>query len=453
MKRSVIQHRYGSLNCSAFQRLPLRRAGKMMDAMKLLLCLLFGCLTATADDGRVIATYGDAYIKGEEGGWQLYTAPRDQVAEPDAFQPLTYEQSPENRYWRNRWYNEDRSLYMGSHCFIPASEAGATPTHVILVHTLGETPDGELWLTHGNLATKTTQVEVRVLVNQQPVFRESVPRQRQPTLFQTSLGRLAKGDTIAIAIGSLDGERVAFDLHLTLESRPADQPPPPPAHILRPPADVATPKRAADGRPLPRYLETVAEHNQQLRETTPDLVFIGDSITARWPTELLTETFPERRALVMGYAGDWLQNTLWRVQESALAEASPTTAVVLIGTNNVTHRFTLEEISEGIRAIAAAIHAQSPDTHVVLMGIFPRGTSIHDNARYDTILAINARLAELAAAEPRLSYLDIGAQLVEPDGSISKDVMPDHLHIAMPGFRVWAAALRDHLNSLEPATP
>jgi lysophospholipase L1-like esterase len=41
--------------------------------------------------------------------------------------------------------------------------------------------------------------------------------------------------------------------------------------------------------------------------------------------------------------------------------------------------------------------------------------------------------------------VDITAALLDSDGSISPETMPDGLHPAERGYKVWADALRPHL--------
>ena len=40
-----------------------------------------------------------------------------------------------------------------------------------------------------------------------------------------------------------------------------------------------------------------------------------------------------------------------------------------------------------------------------------------------------------------LLYLDIGPKFLQPDKSISKEIMPDYLHLTPRGYQIWAEAL------------
>ena len=41
----------------------------------------------------------------------------------------------------------------------------------------------------------------------------------------------------------------------------------------------------------------------------------------------------------------------------------------------------------------------------------------------------------------RVHYLDIADAFLEPDGTLSKEIMPDSLHLSEEGYRRWADAL------------
>jgi lysophospholipase L1-like esterase len=63
------------------------------------------------------------------------------------------------------------------------------------------------------------------------------------------------------------------------------------------------------------------------------------------------------------------------------------------------------------------------------------------------LLEINQALAKLDDGK-NIFYLDFGSQLIEKDGSISKDIMPDALHPNEAGYKIWANAMEPKLKEL-----
>jgi beta-glucosidase len=47
-----------------------------------------------------------------------------------------------------------------------------------------------------------------------------------------------------------------------------------------------------------------------------------------------------------------------------------------------------------------------------------------------------------------IHYLDLGSQLIEADGSISKKIMPDALHLTEAGYEIWARTIEPKLKEL-----
>ncbi|MDE1171715.1 MAG: hypothetical protein PW734_11005 [Verrucomicrobium sp.] len=53
----------------------------------------------------------------------------------------------------------------------------------------------------------------------------------------------------------------------------------------------------------------------------------------------------------------------------------------------------------------------------------------------------------------RVSFVDIGPKLAEPDGTISPDMMPDYLHPTAKGYVIWAGALQPFVQKYTLSTP
>jgi len=45
-------------------------------------------------------------------------------------------------------------------------------------------------------------------------------------------------------------------------------------------------------------------------------------------------------------------------------------------------------------------------------------------------------------------YMEIGDQFLEPDGTISREIMPDLLHLSDKGYERWAQTLEPKLSEL-----
>ena len=202
---------------------------------------------------------------------------------------------------------------------------------------------------------------------------------------------------------------------------------------------------------LPRHEQKLAEiraHRDAGRQV--DLVFLGDSITQGWENEgkaAWAASYAKYNAVALGFGGDRTENLLWRLQHGELDGMAPRAVVMMIGTNNTGDRLEDPALTlAGIRANLDEIRRRQPQATVLLLALFPRGEKPDDLTRRHNA-KINALLPSLADGQ-RVRFLDIGPALMNPDGTLSKDILPDWLHLSPAGYEIWARSLDAPLNSL-----
>lgn len=201
----------------------------------------------------------------------------------------------------------------------------------------------------------------------------------------------------------------------------------------------------------PRWRTRDAEITKNARtQNDVELAFIGDSITQGWEgsgKEVWNEFYANRNAINLGIGGDRTEHVIWRLTHGNLGKIQPKVAVLMIGTNNTGH-FDQDpaEVAAGVKRILEILQERLPETKVVLHGIFPRGPHRLDLKRLNNI-AINQAIRRYADGD-RVHFLEIGDEFLEPDGTISKEIMPDLLHLSSDGYKRWARALEPKLKEL-----
>ena len=201
-----------------------------------------------------------------------------------------------------------------------------------------------------------------------------------------------------------------------------------------------------------------ARHHAELelqKTLKPRVVMLGDSITHFWagpPAAPIVhgamawqQLFGSMPVINMGFGWDRTQNVLWRLRQGEFEGISPEWVVLNIGTNNFSgtshaRASTPTEIVAGIAEICSEIHQRSPQSHIVVMAIFPRGEHPSDQVR-EPIRQTNLLLLQRFRGDPAITYLDIGAQFLTPDGTLPKAIMPDGTHPSEAGYEIWAKAL------------
>jgi len=204
-------------------------------------------------------------------------------------------------------------------------------------------------------------------------------------------------------------------------------------------------------KPVPRDSKWMKRHeamNARVAQGNVDLVFIGDSITQGWEgagKEAWNEFYGERNAVNLGIGGDRTQHVIWRLDNGNLEGITPKLAVIMIGTNN-SNSNQPKEIAEGIEVILEQLKSKTPETQVLLLGIFPRGAT-PDVPQRVVNRETNELIAKFADGQ-RVHYLDIGDKFLEDDGTLSKEIMPDLLHLNQKSYRIWAESIEPKVAEL-----
>ncbi len=187
---------------------------------------------------------------------------------------------------------------------------------------------------------------------------------------------------------------------------------------------------------------------EQAEKGEAELILIGDSITHGWDgkADLYGKYFGEYKPINMGFGGDRTQHVLWRLDHGEVDGISPKAAMLMIGTNNSNKEDnTAEEIADGIIAIVEKLREKLPETKVLILAIFPRGEGP------STQREKNAKASELAskiADDENVFFLDIGDEFLEDDQTLTKEIMPDLLHLSEKGYAIWGEAVAPKLKEI-----
>lgn len=236
--------------------------------------------------------------------------------------------------------------------------------------------------------------------------------------------------------------------------KPAPAKPAAPAVVLPPQApDVAAQKFGPDGKVNPGFAAAHEKFVGIAKEGKAQLVFLGDSITAGWAgngKDVWAKSFSQYTPANFGIGGDRTQHVLWRIQNGELDGIKPKALVLMIGTNN-SGRDPADGIAKGVTKIIETIREKQPQAKILLLAVFPRGekasTAEKPNPGRDTLKQVNDTIAKLDDGK-NIFFLDIGDKFMKPDGTLTKDIMPDFLHLSPAGYQIWADAISPKLAEL-----
>ncbi|ADB17097.1 lipolytic protein G-D-S-L family [Pirellula staleyi DSM 6068] len=203
--------------------------------------------------------------------------------------------------------------------------------------------------------------------------------------------------------------------------------------------------------PVPRdggWMKRHESMNERVKKGNVDLLMIGDSITQGWEgagKKVWEEFYTKRNAVNLGIGGDRTQHVLWRLENGNIEGIKPKLAVIMIGTNNSGGNKS-EDIAAGVEAIVKKLRTSLPETKILILGIFPRGATAEDRQRKvnDGANAIIAKLAD----DKDVFFQDIGKAFLAEDGTLSKEIMPDLLHLNEKSYRIWAEQIEPNVKKL-----
>jgi lysophospholipase L1-like esterase len=200
--------------------------------------------------------------------------------------------------------------------------------------------------------------------------------------------------------------------------------------------------------PLARWTQMHEGMLKRAKEGNIDLLFVGDSITEGWANNAVWQkNYAPLNAANIGIGGDTTENVLWRLENGEVEGISPKVAVLLIGTNNFgLEGHTPDAVVKGVTAVVQTLRKKLPSTRILLLAIFPRDEKPNTDTR-KKIKTVNEQMVKLDDRK-NVRFLDIGAKLSNPDGSLSKEVMPDFLHLSEKGYQIWADAMAPLLKEL-----
>jgi lysophospholipase L1-like esterase len=213
-----------------------------------------------------------------------------------------------------------------------------------------------------------------------------------------------------------------------------------------------TPTTKSIGASTQPAMKDKAQHEDFLKIAKAgsiDLVFFGDSITdefrskgkADWDSYFI----PLKAANFGGSIGDRTEHLIWRLVNGELEGYQAKLFVLLIGTNNL-WRDDNDQVEDGIKLCVKLIKEKQPRAKILLLGILPRDEQAESPYR-SRIKSINADLSKLQDGT-KVNFLDIGSKFLTDKGILTKEIMPDGLHLSEKGYQIWATSIIDKVREL-----
>ncbi len=187
----------------------------------------------------------------------------------------------------------------------------------------------------------------------------------------------------------------------------------------------------------------------KIEEVVPEnIVFLGDSITDFYDLDKYYEGY---HVVNSGINGNQTDDILGDMNER-IYQYNPSKVFILIGTNDLQHEKSVDEIIDNIKKIVEGIEENRPQTQIYIESIYPINNT--DNEKIDQdmvgrrtnedIKEINDKL-ESYCKEKNITYIDLYNLLVDDEDNLKEEYTNEGLHISDEGYEVITEKIKEYL--------
>lgn len=211
---------------------------------------------------------------------------------------------------------------------------------------------------------------------------------------------------------------------------------------------AASPVPAAEYPDPERYRAAIDAFAAEAVEAPPPagaIVATGSSSMRGWHGRIAEDLAP-LDIVPRGFGGSNMADVAYFVEE-LVVRYKPRAVLLYEGDNDVALGATPAQILGHFDAFAAAIHEALPETRIYILAVKPSLARWH---LWPTMQTTNAGLAERAAADPRLTFIDVATPMLNEAGEPRPNIfVEDGLHMNGAGYDIWRDAVRPVLLAAE----
>lgn len=175
---------------------------------------------------------------------------------------------------------------------------------------------------------------------------------------------------------------------------------------------------------------------------TGKLALVGDSLTRNGDWQSL---LPGENVIISGVSGDTTDDLCARLDD--IVAENPETVALMIGTNDLAWRRTVEHIVRNVETILVTLRRDLPDMHLLVQSVLPR-----DAESANLVRDINRHLWQFAPTV-RAGWLDLWPAFAREDGELNPLFSDDRLHLNDEGYVVWGRELAPALEATRRLPP
>lgn len=200
-------------------------------------------------------------------------------------------------------------------------------------------------------------------------------------------------------------------------------------------------------------LNTTIEDNKEdyekeietLKDEYTNYLFLGDSITYFYD---LDKYFEGLHVVNSGIGGNTTEDILDDMKERVY-NYNPSKVFLLIGTNDLIHDSSVDDIASNIEKIVNEINSNEPQAEIYVESVYPVNDNLNEDMvdvrNNDDIMEINDKIKRYCD-ENDYTYINMYDKLLDDDGNFNEEYTDDGLHPNGKGYEVITEELKKYLD-------
>lgn len=191
--------------------------------------------------------------------------------------------------------------------------------------------------------------------------------------------------------------------------------------------------------------EETKEEIKGLEEGYTNYLFLGDSITELYN---LDKYFSGLSVVNSGISGNTTEDIL-KDMKNRVYDYNPSKVFLLIGTNDLIHDISVDDIASNIEKIISEIKDNKPQAKIYVESVYPINYNLNkkmvNKRNNDDIMKINEKIKKYCE-DNGYTYINMYDSLLDGDGNFSEEYTDDGLHPNENGYEIITKELKKYLD-------
>ncbi len=193
---------------------------------------------------------------------------------------------------------------------------------------------------------------------------------------------------------------------------------------------------------------TIEDKNGEMERLEDDYtsyLFLGDSITDFYDLDKYYEGLPVVNSGISGNTTEDILNDM----KNRVYNYNPSKVFLLIGTNDLIHDISVDDIVSNIEKIIDEINSNKPQTQIYVESVYPVNDNLDEDMvdvrNNDDIMEINEEIKKYCD-DNGYTYINMYDKLLDDDGNFNEEYTDDGLHPNSRGYEVITEEIKKYLD-------